>query len=262
MNRQRGPMQLLEDAMALCAEDPAGCALQVAVGVALSAGLAWAQLDLLRNPEAAGQVGWVALGLALAHASSMWLQARQASALRRTLGSGGDAVSAPGQWRNQAAWQPWALLGLPLAALTVLGLAQVSAFFCNVALLDDGTERPGALGRRAWALAGRAPLQAQTSLAILAALGLLIFGNLIAGVFMAGKLAKVLLGADSVLTLYPDGALNGTFFILCLGSTWALLRPVFVAMHILRWSEGEAGPRGEDLALRLRNLAPAPGEPR
>jgi hypothetical protein len=179
--------------------------------------------------------------------------------LRRRLGAGGAAPSALGQWRNQLAWQPWGLLALPLAALTVLGLAQVAAFFCNLALLDDGRERPAALARRAWDLAGRAPLQLQGAQAMLAALGLFILANLVAGLFLAARLAKALLGADSLLTLYPAGAVNGTFLILCLGSTWAILRPLFVAMHALRWSEGEAGPRGEDLAVRLARLAPSPG---
>jgi len=253
-------MELLEDGLALCVSDLPSATLQAAAGLLFTAALAWAHLALLGAPDAVDQAVPVALGLALVHAGWLWQRVRFGQVLCRRLGSTGQAPRGWGQLRNQLAWQPWALLVLPCAAATVVGLAPALAFFQALATVDDGRQGPGALGRRAWDLAQRAPFQLQRAQALLLGVGLVLFINVMASAFIGAQLAKQLLGLNSALSLYPAGALNGTFFILSLGTAWALLSPLSLAVQALRWSEAEAGPRGEDLALRLAALdAPAGG---
>lgn len=251
---ERSAMELLEHAAAACAQDLPACLEQVAASLAFVAALAYALIYFERAPLAWEHAGLAGLGLALAH---LWLKQQQAAfavRLGRRFGLEHAQPQVGGRWRNQAVWQPWSLLLLPLAAVAVLPLPHVSAFFHNLAVLDDGRSGPRQLGERAWALSKRQVMQLQLVHGMLLILGAMVFINLLAAVFGVALLGQELLGLQSALTRDPRAAVNSTFFLLCLGAAWALLQPVAKAVHVLRASEAGAAAQGHDLALRLEAL--------
>lgn len=116
----------------------------------------------------------------------------------------------------------------------------------------------GDLRDEAWRLAKRAPMQLQLAYNILLILWGLAFVNILALVYGVAVLARSLAGVDTALSLHPFAGLNSTFFLLGAAAASAVIQPLSKAMHVLRWAEAEEGPRGEDLAARLRKLEAAP----
>jgi hypothetical protein len=254
---QRGPVELLEHAAELCVQDLGASALQAAATLAFTALLAWGALYCLRSPRAFESAGALGLGLAAAYALLKLLHNHFSLRLARRLGLVG---AGPPRWgarlRNQLAWQPWSFLCLPLSALALLPYPFVSAFFHNLGLLDDGSQRPWPLALRAWALARRSVLQLNLAHQLLLGLAFLAFVNLWALFFGVAYLLHDALSYRGSINLDPEAALNSTTLLLVTGAAWAVVLPLTKAMHALRASEAEAESQGQDLAARLEALGP------
>jgi hypothetical protein len=258
---QRGPVELLEHAAELCAQDLGACALQAAASLAFCALLAWGILYCLRAPNAFDDSGLIGLGLALAYLLLKLAQNHFSLRLAARLGLPGPSMDGE-RWaarlRNQSAWQPWSFFVLPLCALALFPLAHASAFFHSLSLLDDGSVGPLALARRAWDQSKRAVFQLHMVHQLLFGLGFLAWVNLWALVLGAAAVAHAL-GYVGFINLDPRAAMNSTTLLLLTGAAWALLQPLAKAVHALRASEALAATEGQDLAARLEALGPVEG---
>ena len=153
----------------------------------------------------------------------------------------------------QAAVQPWSLVALPIAGLTIVPFAWTLAFFRNLSLYA-GFGAGNALGL-ARDQAGRWIRSNWIMQAFLALLGLLLLVNYFAALFVIPQLGKSIFGLDNALTRYPTWLLNSTGFAAVGILVYVTLDPVFSAVYVLRCFYGQSVHSGEDIRARFRRIA-------
>ena len=152
----------------------------------------------------------------------------------------------------QAALQPWSLIALPLAVLTMVPLAWTVAFFRNLSLYAGSgsvhavrlsSEQAGRWIRSNWIVQ-----------AFLCLLGLLLLVNYFAALMMIPQLGKSIFGLENALTRYPLWMLNSTGFVAVGILVYVTLDPIFSAVYVLRCFNGQSIHSGADLRARFRGI--------
>ena len=149
--------------------------------------------------------------------------------------------------------QPSGLFLIPIAAVLILPLGWVLAFYQSATLLaaGDGATAGSVLkgaGRRAllW------PVQNHGVLGLLSLLAFFLFTNFLALSFLIPQLLKMLLGIETVFTHSPWSTLNSTLIFTLLALTCLCLDPLFKAVFVIRTFQGDSVRNGEDLRAELR----------
>jgi hypothetical protein len=153
----------------------------------------------------------------------------------------------------QASLQPWSLVALPLASLTMIPYAWTFAFFRNLSLYAGfGSVHTV---RLASGQAGKWIRVNWIAQAFLTLLGLLLLINYFGALFVIPQLGKSIFGLDNTLTRYSSWLLNSTGFAAVSILVYVTLDPVFSAIYVLRCFYGQSIHSGADLRARFRRIA-------
>ena len=261
-NRQasRSTLELIEEAVHLVREAPAGALAFYYVGaLPFVLGFLFFWADMSRSPFAERHLAESTLGMAILF---IWMKFCQ-SLFTRAVRAHFTGVSVPltlgGSVRlflAQAAIQPSGLFLIPLAAIPMLPLGWVYAFYQNVTVLADA-EAPGLrpLVKKSVRQASFWPGQNHMLLLILSGFGLFVFANWATACFAFPSLVKMLLGIESMFTRSVLSMLNTTFLLAMCGLTYLCVDPILKAAFTLRCFYGESLESGQDLRVELRQVA-------
>jgi len=220
----------------------------------------WA--DMSRNAFAADHCAAAALGLSFLF---LWMKVCQSLFMDRARARlalrPAPPLSAGRLWRlvlTQTVVQPSGWLLLPPALVLTLPFAWIFAFYQHLSLSgpDEETTLRAAI-RRAADQSRLWPRQNHILVLTLSLLGMVVFFNIAAGLYLLPHLLKILFGLETVFTLTWRSLVNTTFLAVVLGLTYLCLDPVVKAAFVLRTFYGEARQTGEDLRVELKRLAPA-----
>lgn len=261
----RPALDLIEEAVHLLRTAPVAALASYYVGsLSFVLGGLYFWADMSHSPFARQRVVEAALGVSVLFVWMKFWQAQFARRLRAHLT--GETLPPLGLRRGahilftQTALAPTGLFLLPLAALPVLPLPAVYAFYQNLTVLVDG-DTPGlrAALRKAARLAGHCPRQNVLALLYLSAFGLFVFLNSTILCAALPTLLQSLLGFETVFSRGGQALLNTTFFATMFGVTFLCLDPILKAMYVLRGFYGESVQSGADLRVELRRLAAPAG---
>jgi Domain of unknown function (DUF4129) len=253
MRRDRGAIQILEQAVALLRSAPGPAVLAYLAGaVPFTVGLLFFLVDMTHSPFAFEHLGEASLGVALLYIWKCCWQAVFCARLYRELAPAPE--SEPGVWRMvtiQAALQP-------LGTILLLPLPWLVAFFRNLALFAGlGVSDPiRSAGRQAvlWTKQNWAIL-----LCMLLA-GVLLFVNVLALLLFLPQLGRSFLGIEGDLArLGAAGLFNVTTLSVAAAITWLAVDPILDAVCVLRCFYGQSIASGEDLRAALRRSTVAAG---
>ncbi len=257
----RGPVDLLEDAVALLRTAPPGALASYAVG-ALPAILAavWFTARLTSGAAPENPVGLAGI-LALAVVWKAFWTAVFTDRLNAALGG-----FPPPRWtvgriarvfRLQAAVQPWGMVLLPAAAALVFPFPRAVAFFCSATAVapDDDLRSTRQLRSAAGKLAAAESGQNWGVVALLFLLGPIVWFNILIVFSLVPYLMKALLGIDTVLSRGGFTLLDMSFLTASAGITYLVLDPLVKAAYTLRCFSVRSRSTGEDLLAECRTIA-------
>jgi len=260
--RQNGKasFELIEEAFVLLRSSPASVLAAYYLGsVPFVAGFLIFCSDLAGSPTASERIGGATLAMA---ALFFWMKFFQAIFTRQLLdrvsGTEPESPKVAELLRmasSQAIIQSTGLFIIPLAAMAVLPLGWVYAFYQNASTLDDGRMRVRDLTRIAWQQAVLWPIQNHLILGALSTFGLYVLINWITLGFLGPQLLKMLFGIESVFTQNPTGMLNTTFFAAMIALTYLSIDPLIKACYVLRCFYGSSVRSGEDLRTEIRRAS-------
>lgn len=221
-------------------------------------GLLFFWADMSRNPYAERYLAPAAGGLALLF---IWMKVWQVRFCRRLWNALHGTVDAPWPRRRwwtttlrQTALHAGGLVVLPIAALIVLPLAWVYAFFQNLTVLDGPDTlslKQAVREARAQALAW--PGQNHLLLTLFSVFGLIVCLNLMTGLMLLPYLAKWLLDIESPFTFGGLRAItNTTFLTTVCALTYACIDPLIKAAYTLRCFHSTARSSGADLRAAIK----------
>jgi hypothetical protein len=259
-----GAIPLLEEAVHVLRRAPRTalvCHLLGATPFALALLLFWNDVNNPRTSDAT--VGREAVVLALLLVWMNCWRAVFAGRLRRQLTASADT---PWTWRRtwnlfagQAFLGATKLVVLPLAALTLFGLAWTVAFYRSATALADRADLdPVQLIARARQLAGLHRQQSWLILPVIGFLGLLFTANLALTLAMLPQLIRMLTGYESQFSRSgPYYIFTPLFLWSTLAISWILFDPFIQTVYCLRSFHGESITTGEDIRAGLRMLTGA-----
>lgn len=260
--RQSGKagFELIEEAFVLLRSSPAsGLAAYYLGSVPFVAGFLIFCSDLAGSPTAPDRIAGATLAMA---ALFFWMKFFQAIFARQLLDrvSGSEPATPKAKElvrmaSSQAIIQSTGLFIVPLAAMAMVPLGWVYAFYQNASTLDDGRMRVRDLARIAWQQAVLWPIQNHLILGVLSTFGLYVFVNWITLGFVGPQLLKMLFGVESVFTRNPMGMLNTTFFAAMVALTYLSIDPLIKACYVLRCFYGRSVRSGEDLRTEIRRAS-------
>ena len=249
-------IDLLEEGIQVLRAAPPGLlALWCLATVPFVLGFLHFWIDMRTSAFARDHAGAAALRLGLLY---LWMKCGQAlfaRGLRRRLSGDQDGgLERPGWLRPvivQSGLQPISLFALPLAALAVLPLGWVIAWFHHLSVHDD----PAQARRQAamW------PLQNHALLGFLVLFAGCVFLNWAMVIATLPWIVKWLFGIESLFTRSPTALFNTTFFVLAAGLTYLVVGPIVKAAYVLRGFYGDSLESGEDLKSDLRRILAGAG---
>lgn len=256
----KGAFELIEEAFHLLRLAPASTLASYYLGAlpfVLALLFFWS--DMSRSAFAAQRLAGGAFGLSLLF---FWMKTWQAifaqDLLARLGGEAAQPWSLPRLWRVgliQASLQPPGLFLLLIAVSCVVPFGWTYAFYQNVTVLGDGSERAlSRIFKRAWSQARLWPLQNHYLLLLLKLFGLFVFTNLLTGALAIPFLLNKFLGVETVFSQSTSAMLNTTFFAGLFGLTYLCLDPILKAVYVLRCFYGESLHTGRDLKAELKSL--------
>lgn len=258
----RPALDLIEEAVHLLRTAPGSAVAAYLVGtLPFLLGLMFFLADMTRNPLARQHVVEAALGVTLLF---VWMKYWHAIFARQLRAFASGSTPPPLTFHNwlhtviqQTTLQPTGLFLLPLAALPVLPLAWVYAFYQNLTALG-ATEIPTTreLFRRSAKRARLWPRQNHLVLFILTLFAGFVFLNCCIGGLLLPHLLKTLLGIETAFSRASQAMLNTTFFATTAALTWLFVDPIVKAIYVLRCFYGDAVHSGADLRAELRQSAP------
>ena len=257
----RPALDLIEEAVHLLRTAPAAALSAYYLGsLPFVLGLLYFWADMSRSPFARQHVVEAALGVGLLF---LWMKFWHALFARRMRAHTAGELLPPLGVKSglhllftQATLQPLGLFVLPLAALPVLPLPWVYAFYQNLTALADA-DAPSAR-----ALLGKAarhatlwPGQNYLALLFLGAFGLFVFLNCAITSAVLPMLLKSLFGIETVFSRGGMAILNTTFFAVMGGVTYLCVDPILITVYVLRCFYGESIQSGADLRAELQRHA-------
>jgi hypothetical protein len=158
---------------------------------------------------------------------------------------------------QQSTCQAFALFALPVAAVILVPMGWVFAYYQSYTVLGDGSGANLAeASKQARVCARLWPRQNHLLLGILSVLGFFIFLNWISAFVVVPQLMKSFMGIESMFTRSSGAYLNTTFLMAMVVLTWLCLDPFIKAIYVLRCFYGSARASGEDLRVELRHTRP------
>jgi hypothetical protein len=151
------------------------------------------------------------------------------------------------------AWQPWALILIPLSFLALIPFPGAMFFFRHLGLLGEmGAPHPI---QDSFGLAQRWTRQLWVFLLLFSLCWLLLFLNLVLLGLILPSLMEGVLGIQSMMARLGPGLVSGLTLLLVALITWLLLDPVLTAAVALRTFRARAESSGVDLAAVLQRLS-------
>jgi hypothetical protein len=165
----------------------------------------------------------------------------------RAAALGVDPPPARGERLRSAAaqmrWQPWSLWLLPTAAVAMLPLGWVYAFFHSLAVVGER--------RRAARLGLLWPRQNHAVLLLLSLVAGVVFVDLLAAAFALPFLVRAFFGVETAATVSPAALFNSTTVGAACVLAYLVLSPLARAVYLLRALDGESRAGGEDLRAEI-----------
>jgi len=253
--KERGAVELLEEAFHLLREAPAGLIFRYYLGtLPFLLGMLFFWADMAHSAFAAAHCASESLGVALLY---LWMSFWHARFSRGLYAQVSGSAAPSHSWRTaclQAAVQSTKLIALPVAVLCLFPLASVFAFYQNAAVLADEAPRLRTFISQSARQAGYRVRQNWTLVSILVLFALFAFLNLLVTLFFAPHLVKMLTGVESAFSRSGANLLNSTLIASAAGLTWAALDPLVKAAYVLRCFYGESVASGADLKAALSSL--------
>ena len=228
-------------------------------------GLLYFWSDMTRGHQAGDRL---VTGSLLLSALFIWMKAWQvlfAARLREVITDAEpEQVSVGGFLRiavEQACWQPWGLILLPIAAVLAFPMGWVYAYYQNLVALGLKSARPSneeanqSVHAAAVAQAKLWPQQNHLVLLTISGLYLFVFLNVAIALVLVPKLLVMLFG---IRELFEPGIwlmLNTTFLAVVGAITHLIMDPFIKAVYVLRCFYGESQTTGEDLRVRMNCAA-------
>ena len=264
--RQQGrpALDLIEESVHLLRTAPAAALTAYYLGsLPFVLGVLYFWADMSRSPFARQHVVEAALGVGVLF---IWMKFWQALFARRMRAHiTGESPARLGLKQcghilfTQATLQPTGLFVLPLAALPILPLPWVYAFYQNLTALADA-DLPGTR-----ALLGKAarhatvwPGQNNLALFYLGAFGFFVLLNCVVASAALPMLLKSMFGMETVFSRSGMALLNTTFFATMFGVTYLCVDPILKTVYVLRCFYGESIQSGADLRAELQRHATPP----
>jgi hypothetical protein len=254
-----GALDLMETAVRLLRQTGAAGLAEYYIGtLPFLLGLLFFWADMSRNPFADDYLAPAAGGMALLF---IWMKVWQVRFCRRLWSALHDSAPEPWPWQRcwrtalrQAAVQATGLVVLPVAALIVLPMAWVYAFYQNLTVLDAPGNRPvKALSREAWQQALALPGQNHLLLTLISIFGLMVLLNLIIALILLPHLGKWLLDIESPFTISGLRAMtNTTFLTTVCALAYACIDPLVKAAYTLRCFHIVTRNSGADLRAAIK----------
>jgi hypothetical protein len=251
-SKGKPPLELLEEAIHLLRNAPAGAVLSYLTGSApLLLALLFFLSEMTRNPFAREQLAVESLGVAALFVWKRIWQAVFAAQLHGQLSGSGFAIRRlPLLIVVQCALQPLRLIALPVSLLMTIPFAWVVAFFRNVGLFAAlGEPDPVRAARQQ---AGLWTRQNWGILSVVTLAALLLFLNLVVTIAVLPQLAKSFLGIEGEFARLGSNILNTTTLAVAASITWLAVDPLLEAVYVLRCFYGASVSSGEDLRAALR----------
>jgi hypothetical protein len=221
-------------------------------------GLLFFWSDMSRNANAGWYCAPAAAGLAVLF---IWMKFWHARFGRRLWCALNDSAPESWTWRRcwaaaarQALLHATGLVALTVAALIMLPLAWVYAFYQNLSVLDaPETDDLKSLYQSAVQQASLWPGQNHLLLTILSVFALFVMANVTVAVMLMPYLVKWLLGVETAFTISGLHALTNTTFlaILC-ALTYLGVDPIVKTAYTLRCFYGLSRHTGDDLRAALK----------
>jgi hypothetical protein len=260
--RQHGKagFELIEEAFVLLRSAPASALATYYLGtVPFVAGFLVFCSDLAGSASASERIGGATFAMALLFFWMKFFHARFARQLLDLVGGREAQPLTVGEViriaSSQAIIQSTGLFVVPIAAIAVVPLGWVYAFYQNASVLDDGRMKVRDLNRISWQQALLWPIQNHLVLGILSTFGLYVFINWISLGFLGPQLLKMFFGVESVFTQNPTGMLNTTFFAAMVALTYLSIDPLIKAGYVLRCFYGRSVRSGDDLKTEIRRAS-------
>ncbi|MBR9981407.1 MAG: hypothetical protein KFF50_10310 [Desulfatitalea sp.] len=254
-----GALDLTEAAVRLLRQTGAAGLAEYYIGtLPFLLGLLFFWADMSRNPYADHYLAPAAGGMALLF---IWMKVWQVRFCRRLWSALHDSAPEPWPWQRcwrtalrQAAVQATGLVVLPIAALIVLPMAWVYAFYQNLTVLDaPGTRPVKALTGEAWQQAVPWPGQNHLLLTLISVFGLMVLLNLIMALMLLPYLGKWLLDIETPFTISGLRAMTNTTFLTAVCAlTYACIDPLIKAAYTLRCFHTSALNSGADLHAAIK----------
>ncbi|MBT8341109.1 MAG: hypothetical protein KJP07_13920, partial [Desulfatitalea sp.] len=155
---------------------------------------------------------------------------------------------------RQSALQATGMVILPVAAIIVLPMGWVYAFYQNLSVMDaPRTFSAKQLYKDAVRQATLWPGQNHLLLGILSVFGIFVLVNVAVGLIMLPYLLKWILGIETAFTLSGIFALaNTTFLMIVCALTYLCIDPLIKAVYTLRCFLGSSRQTGDDLRAALK----------
>lgn len=256
--KEKGAIELLEEAFHLVRQAPAGLLLAYYVGaLPFLLALLFFWTDMAHSGFAAANCLPESLGVALLFLWMSFWQAVFARGLRHRL-QGAEISWAPARvWHTtylQAIVQSSKLFLLPVAFIAFLPTAPAFAFYQNACVFASSATSLRALVSQSARHSGFQSRQNWMLVPILLLFALFVFSNLVLTLFFVPHLVKMLFGIESDFTRLGVHLLNSTLFATAAGLTWAAVDPLIKAVYVLRCFYGESVTTGDDLKAAIANL--------
>lgn len=258
-----GVLDALEEAEQLLRSVPAGwLGIYLAGAVPFAVALLFFVTDMRLNRDANPLSGPEALLVTLTFLWMNCARALCAGKLLRVVSGDPEPPWTPQRVMHLVAAQSFfpalKLVIFPIAALLTIPFAAVAAFFRNVTVFADSGAGIRELTTQARRLA---TWQQTTNWSLLAAfswLWLVVLVNVAVALAMLPQLARMLFGYETVFSDAPAHlALNSTFVMVVVMTTWTMLDPLIQTCYVLRCFHGESLETGADVRAVFRRLAAA-----
>ncbi|RJQ75974.1 MAG: DUF4129 domain-containing protein [Desulfobacteraceae bacterium] len=257
-----GALDLTEQAVHLLRRKGGAALADYYIGsLPFTLGLLFFWSDMSRDPYASGYCAQAAAGLA---ALFVWMKVWQARFCRRLWCALNHAPPEPWGRRRcfrvaarQAALHALGLAVLPIAALIMLPLGWVYAFYQNVGILD-GPETRGLrhLYRDAVHQAALWPGQNHLLLSVISLFGLFVLLNVAIGLLLLPYVFKWLSGIETAFTISGLHALTNTTFVAVVAVlTYLCTDPLVKAAYTLRCFYGLSRHSGDDLRAAITSFS-------
>ena len=156
---------------------------------------------------------------------------------------------------TQAVFQPWGFLVIPIGTLFLIPTAWVYAFFQNMTVLGEGSEKSLVLlYRKTWRLTGLWPRQNNLIILCVSCFSFFLFINLACAILTGPELLKSVFGIETMFSRSVMSLFNTTFLAILCVLTYLSVDPLIKAVYTLRCFYGDSLSKGEDLKADLKTV--------